>query len=234
MAKALEVRNLAIRFGRNEIFRALDFDVEAGSALAVIGPNGAGKTVLFKALAGLIPYEGTVKWAGGIRLGYVPQKLDLERDLPVTGRFYLAAWAHGARRAARDAAHAIAEVRMDPSAADKLIGTLSGGQFQRLLVACALLGRPNALLLDEATAGVDEPGQEMIQEVIRRLQKERGMTVLLISHELRVVYRYADNVLCLARDAAFHGPPHDILTPETLARLYGSEPRYHLHDHDAS
>jgi len=233
VANALEVRNLTVRFGPDTILRDLSFDVEAASALAVIGPNGAGKTVLFKTLAGLIPHAGTVTWAKGTRLGYVPQKLDLERDLPLTGRDFLGAMVQVSRPGAMEMEQVLAAVRMDASVADRLIGTLSGGQFQRLLMASALLGRPNVLLLDEATAGIDEPGQELIQEVVHRLQKERGMTVLLISHELRIVYRYADNVLCLSHEAVFCGPPREILTSELLARVFRTEPRFHIHDHDA-
>lgn len=231
---ALEVRDLGVHFGQKVIFHNLSFDVKRGTSLAILGPNGTGKTLLSKALAGIIPHDGNVKWAGGTRLGYVPQKLDIERDLPLTGRDYLGAMAQVSRRSIHDVMLALEMLKMSPSAADSLIGTLSGGQFQGLLVACALIGRPNVLLLDEATAGVDEPGQELIQETIRRLQKDLGMTVLLISHELRVVYRDADNVLCLTREAVFCGPPRSILTPEMMARLYGAEPGYHVHDHDAS
>ena len=101
------------------------------------------------------------------------------------------------------------------------IGTLSGGQFQRLLLAFALLGDPHVLLFDEPTAGVDEPGDERIYETIRRLKLEGGLTLLLISHELSLVYRYATNVLCLGRGRAWFGPPIEILTPERLEALYG-------------
>lgn len=231
MARVLGVRNLSVRLRRRPILAGLDFDVEAGSALAVIGPNGAGKTVLFRALAGLIPHEGVIEWAKGTRLGYVPQKLDLERDLPLTGREYLEAMAQAARRPRTEIGRVLEAVHMRPGETDRLIGQLSGGRFQRLLVACALIGHPTVLLLDEATAGIDGPGQERIQEVIRRLQSDSGLTVLLVSHDLGIVYRYADQVLCLARGEAFFGPPEAILTPELLARAYGTEVRFHIHEH---
>ena len=96
------------------------------------------------------------------------------------------------------------------------IGAMSGGQFQRLLVAFALVGKPNVLLLDEPTAGVDEPGEERLNELVHRLQHEEALTVLLISHELSVVYRYADNVLCLGGGDACFGPPREVLTPDVL------------------
>jgi zinc transport system ATP-binding protein len=114
--------------------------------------------------------------------------------------------------------------------AEKPIGTMSGGQFQRLLIAFALVGAPNVLLLDEPTAGVDEPGQERLNELVHRLQSNHGLTVLFISHELSVVDRYATNVLCLSRIGACFGPPRKVLTPDLLQEIYGTEVNYHLHD----
>jgi zinc transport system ATP-binding protein len=109
------------------------------------------------------------------------------------------------------------------------IGTLSGGQFQRLLLAFAFLGRPRVLLFDEPTAGIDEPGEEQLYERIHRLKQQEGFTLLLISHELSLVYRYATRVLCLGRDGSCIGPPTEVLTPDRLAVLYGTPMKYHVH-----
>jgi zinc transport system ATP-binding protein len=239
---ALEVRNLSVRFGKTCVFRDLSFSVERGRALAILGPNASGKTVLFRALIGAIPFDGTVRWAPGTRIGYVPQKLDLERDVPITGIDFLHARASLAVRAVdagqrkREASKAAVSralelVAVPREAALQSIGTLSGGQFQRLLVAFALVGHPNVLLLDEPTAGVDEPGQERLNELVRRLQREQGLTVLFISHELSVVYRYATEVLCLSRDRVCSGAPRTVLTPELLHEVYGTPVDYHVHDH---
>jgi zinc transport system ATP-binding protein len=114
--------------------------------------------------------------------------------------------------------------------ARKPIGTLSGGQFQRLLVAFAFLGRPNVLLFDEATAGIDEPGQAQLYERINRLTRERHLAVLLISHELSLVYRYASRVLCVGHGRSYVGPPTEVLTPERLEAVYGSPMKYHVHE----
>lgn len=227
MAHLLEVEGLSVAFGATQVLSGLSFSVDAGSALAVIGPNGSGKTVLFRALVGSIPYRGQVRWAPGTRIGYVPQKLDIERDLPVTGRDLLAAKAD-VLGGPEDLPQVLRQVSMGKEI-HKPIGALSGGQFQRLLVALALVGRPNVLLLDEPTAGVDEPGQEKLNELIRRLQAEHGLTVLLISHELSVVYRYATHVLCLSRERAWFGTPRTILTPELLRQAYGEPVEFHVH-----
>jgi len=226
----VEVSHLAVRFGTSRILDDLSFRVPRGTSLAIIGPNGAGKTILFKALIGSIPFEGTVRWAPGVRIGYVPQKLDLERDVPITGVDFLRARAALARGSAADIARCLALVGVSPDVAEQPIGTLSGGQFQRLLVAFALVGDPNVLLLDEPTAGVDEPGQERLNELARRLQHDQGLTILFISHELTVVYRYATNVLCLSRGQGCMGPPRTVLTPDLLHEMYGTPMNHHVHE----
>lgn len=228
MANVLEVNNLSVAFGETKIFEGLSFRVAQGRALAIIGPNASGKTVLFRALVGSIPSRGTVRWAEGTRIGYVPQKLDLERDLPLTASDLLAA-KRSVTKASDDIPAALSRVGLE-GAASKAIGTLSGGQFQRLLLAMALVGKPTVLLLDEPTAGVDDPGQERLNELVHRVQVEEGLTVLLISHDLSVVYRYATEVLCLGRKRTCSGPPEEVLTPALLSELYGEAVGYHVHD----
>ncbi len=229
MPNALEVSHLTVSFGARTILDDVSFVVEAGKTLAIIGPNGSGKTVLLKALIGAILSRGRVEWAPGTRIGYVPQKLDIERDLPLTGADFLGARADVGRLDAGEIPRALSLVELSFEAAAQPIGTLSGGQFQRLLLAFALMGRPSVLLFDEPTAGVDEPGQEEIYALFRRLQEE-GLTLLLISHELSLVYRYADMVLCLSRRRAWLGPPVSILTPERLQEAFGTAAQFHVHD----
>jgi zinc transport system ATP-binding protein len=226
---ALEVESLTVELDGTKVVHDLTFAVPRGSALAVIGPNGAGKTVLFRALIGALPHEGQVRWAPGTRIGYVPQKLDIERDLPLTGKDFLRAKAavSGARDA--DMQRALHEVNLPLRTVERPIGALSGGQFQRLLLAFALMGRPTVLLFDEPTAGVDEPGEERLYEMIHRVQDEERLTVLLISHELSLVYRFADSVLCLSLDRPCFGPPDEVLTPERIESVYGAPLRYHHH-----
>ena len=231
MPTALEVQNLSVTFGQDRVVRDLSFAVESGSTLAIIGPNGAGKTVVFRALIGAVPYTGNVRWAPGTRIGYVPQKLDIERDLPLTGIDFLRAKADVSHVSRDEIARALDAVNLDMDFARQSIGTLSGGQFQRLLVAFALMGRPSVLLFDEPTAGVDQPGEENIYALFRQLQREQGFTLLLISHELNLVYRYSDNVLCLSRRQSCFGPPIEVLTTERLQEMYGAQVKFHDHEH---
>ena len=228
---ALEVDHLSVSLGQTPVLTDLSFHLAKGRALAVIGPNGAGKTVLFRALIRSLPFSGSVRWASGIRIGYVPQKLDLERDIPITGIDFLSARVGIGRKTTTSISDFLTLVGLPLEVARQSIGTMSGGQFQRLLIAFALVGDPNALLLDEPTAGVDEPGQEHLNELMRRLQRNQGLTVLFISHDLSVVYQYATDVLCLSRAQAYFGPPWTILTPDRLRQLYGTEINYHVHNH---
>jgi len=220
-----------VRFGAAEVLSGVSFQVPRGSSLAIIGPNGAGKTVLLKALIGAVSYAGTVRWMDGAVLGYVPQRLDIDRELPLNGWDFLRAKAALSGASAAQMARAREAVALSEQTLDQPIGNLSGGQFQRLLVAFALLGRPNVLLLDEAAAGIDAPGQARLSEVIRNLQSSEQMTVLLVSHDLSVVYEYADNVLCLGARGAYFGPPRTALTTEVLYELYGARTGFHVHDH---
>jgi zinc transport system ATP-binding protein len=227
----LEVDHLTVRLGGATIIRDLSFSAASGASVAVIGPNGAGKTVLFRALIGAVPYDGTVRWAADARLGYVPQKLDLQRDVPITGFDFLRARAAVAGASDADRDEAMRLVGLAPEICRRPIGTLSGGQFQRLLVAFALVGRPNVLLLDEPTAGVDERGQEHLNELVHRLAVERGLTVLLISHDLSVVYRHATTVVCLGGERPTVGPPSDVLNAAAIRDAYGTDVAYHAHGH---
>jgi zinc transport system ATP-binding protein len=225
----LNVRHLTVSFERRPVIEDLSVTVEKGDALAIIGPTGSGKTVLFRALIGAIPYDGQIRWAPQARIGYVPQKLDIERDLPITGNDFLIAKARVARVSENDIRRTLELVNLTDDAARDPIGTLSGGQFQRLLLAVALLGRPTVLLFDEPTAGIDEPGEERLYERIDRLKREENLTLLLISHELSLVYRYATRVLCLGRGRSYIGSPAEVLTPQRLEELYGSPMKYHVH-----
>jgi zinc transport system ATP-binding protein len=226
---ALEIEHLSVAFEDSRILNDLSFSVPSGTTLAIIGPNGAGKSVLLRALIGAIPSRGTMRWAPGTRLGYVPQKLDLERGLPLTGFDLLHAKAEIRGSPPADVDDALKLVELRPEVAGQTIGALSGGEFQRLLLAFALMGQPTALLFDEPTASLDEPGVRAVYALLRRLQLERGLTVLLISHELSVVFEQADNVLCLAHTVTFFGPPTEVLTPEHLQQVYGGRVRFHRH-----
>lgn len=228
----LSVKNLRVAFGQQVVIDGLNFDVHQGECLAVIGPNGAGKTVLLKALLDLLPHQGQIRWSADARLGYVPQKVAADRQQPIRLADLLASKAAVRHLPGTDIAAVTAEVGLSPQVLNNSVGHLSGGQFQKALIAFALLGRPNVLLFDEPTASLDELTEEHTYELLHRLQKEKGMTVILVSHDLSVVYRYATQVMCLSKAISCMGPPKELLTPAMLEELYGGPSKFYRHIHD--
>ncbi len=227
--RLLSVRNLGVAFGDRVVLRQLSFEVYSGDCLAIIGPNGAGKTMLLKALQHLIPYQGEIQWSPEARLGYVPQSVAVDRQLPLRVNELLAAKAEFLHLANQEMDDVSSELDLSPEFLSAGIGALSGGQFQKVLIAFALLGRPTVLLFDEPTASLDELTEERIYELVHQLQTQRGITLILVSHDLSVVYRYASRVLCLSKAKVCMGPPKEIMTPETLEELYGARPKYYRH-----
>lgn len=229
----LSVNNLSVSFEREAVLRGISFSVKKGEALAIIGPNGAGKTVLFRALLGLVSYAGTMQWADGVRIGYVPQKFSVERGAPLTVKEFFLLQAPRFWMPQKEfllhLEHELRLVGLDPEILQKPVGELSGGQLQRLLVSWAMVRHPDVLLFDEPTAGIDAGFEETIYHLIHRVQNERGTAVLLISHDLNFVYRHAKQVLCLNKDMVCHGSPREVLKPEELARLFGAGKIY-LHE----
>lgn len=233
MAEILKVSNLKVSFDSRTVIEKLSFDLNRGDNLAIIGPNGAGKTVLLKALLGMIPYEGEIEWAPKIKLAYVPQKIDADRHLPINLKNLLRAKAAIIGASKTETAAIANEVGLPAQALLEPIGHLSGGQFQRALIAFALLGRPDALLLDEPTASIDIPGEEQIYELLHGLQDKYAITVVLVSHDLSFVYKYAAKVLCVNRTGLCFGPPEEILNQKVLEKLYGPHKYFHhYHDRD--
>lgn len=231
----LDVKNLSVTLDGENILRDISFSVKKGEAMAVIGPNGAGKTVLFRTLLGLLPHEGDIKWQTGVRIGYVPQKFLTDRTIPLTVKeFFLLKSRHfwfPRKNFISHLTHELELVGLSKEILEKPLGELSGGQLQRIIVSWALLDHPDVLLFDEPTSGIDIGAEETIYTVMHRLQDERGTTILLISHDLNVVYRYAQNVLCLNKKLICRGAPAEVLNPTELAMLYGEGKFYHHLEH---
>ena len=227
----LTVQNLSVRIEDKLIIEDLNFDLASRERLSILGPNGAGKTVLLKALLNLIPYSGQIAWSPEVRIGYVPQKIDADIHLPLTFTDLFRAKCKTLRVSPTDLDEASNSIGLTKELLETPVGHLSGGQFQRGLIAFALIGKPNVLLLDEPTASVDEPGEEHIYELIHRLQDEHNLASIMVSHDLSFVFRYATNVLCLNRQRVCFGTPLEALSPDVLERLYGEPMGFYHHDH---
>lgn len=226
----LEVKSLGVSFNNQKVLEKVSFELDKGESLAIIGPNGAGKTVLFRALLGLVPYSGEINWQPGVKIGYVPQKIDLDRYLPLSLRDFLSAKTKTLHLPEKEIEKNLAAVGFSKEILKHGLGKLSFGQFQKALIVFALIGNPDILLLDEPTLGVDAPYEIFIYEIIEKLQKERGLTVILISHEFEIVYKYASKVLCLNRKMLCFGAPEQAITEKTLKELY-KEGTHYQHKH---
>jgi zinc transport system ATP-binding protein len=223
----LQVSDLNVTIDGQVVLSDLTFSVHRGEVMTILGPNGAGKTMLLRALLGTVPYEGLVKWEKGIGIGYVPQRLPYIKNIPlsVADFFALRKTAEANVDEMLDAVGLGAEVKT------RLISDFSSGQFQRLLIAWALARNPDVLLFDEPTTGIDIGGEETVYALLTRLQRERSLSMLIVTHDLAVVHRLSSMVLCLNKELVCMGPPLATLTPENLRRLYGTEVKFYQHNH---
>ncbi len=221
----LKVKNLNVELEGEEIIKNLSFEVKRGDVLTVLGPNGAGKSTLLKALLGIISYEGEIRWKKEIKIGYVPQRLPFIKDVPMSILEFFQL--KNVKR--EEVKEILNSVGFEKSFLEKEIGELSSGQFQRILIAWALVGNPDILLFDEPTSGVDILGKETIYEFLEKLREEKDLTILLITHDLSVVYKFSNYVICLNKCPICQGAPKEVLTNEALQKLYGAEVKFYEH-----
>jgi zinc transport system ATP-binding protein len=232
---AIQIENLNIRLNGQDILTNINFVVPKGAVAAVIGPNGAGKTTLIKAILGLIPHEGKIKILGKKiseqykHIAYIPQKVIFDNSFPITTEEFLHLYLHNDKEEFR-INHALLEVGLQDHK-QKKIGDLSGGQMQRLLIARALLNKPQIVFLDEPTAGVDLHGEMSFYDIIKHQNEKHGITILMVSHEINMVFKYASQILCLNKDLICNGIPKDTITNEVLKKLYGNEVSFREHKH---
>jgi zinc transport system ATP-binding protein len=232
MPNALSIHNLTVRLDGRMILNDVSLDLKQGESMAIIGPNGSGKSVLLKCILGMLPYDGTITRHPDTRIGYVPQKIDADRHLPLNFKNLFAAKADALKLPESDVDSVVQSVGISPEVLSTPVGHLSGGQLQKALLAFALIGKPTLLILDEPTASIDQPREDQIYEMLRRLQDDYRFTVIVVSHDLNFVYRYSTKVLCLNERGLCFGVPADVLTPELLQKLYGVPLAHYRHTHD--
>ena len=237
---AVTLERAAIRLGGRTIWSDVSLAVAEADFVAVLGPNGAGKSTLIKAVLGLLPLAAGTAWVLGRRpgdakgrIGYLPQRHGFDAATRIRGVDLVqlgldgARWgvpipgAPGRRRDARRVAEVIDLVGAT-GYARRPIGALSGGEQQRLLIAQALVRRPKLLLLDEPLDSLDLPNQAAVAALVRRICEEEGVAVLLVAHDINPILSYLDRVIYLAGGAAVEGSPEEVITSETLSRLYGA------------
>ena len=237
---AVAFERAGARLGGRTIWRELSLSVAHGEFVAILGPNGAGKSTLIKAVLGLLPLAagrasvlGLPPGAANSRIGYLPQRRNFDAGTRIRGVDVVRLGLDGARwgvpipglpQRARDAAR-VAEVLelVDATGyARKPIGELSGGEQQRLLIAQALVRRPELLLLDEPLDSLDLPNQAAVAALVRRICREEHVAVLLVAHDINPILSYLDRVVYIAGGGAVEGSPEQVISSETLSRLYGA------------
>ncbi|WP_054005726.1 ATP-binding cassette domain-containing protein [Cypionkella psychrotolerans] len=230
----LAAQNITVRFGGEAVLSDVSLAIEPGEIVTILGPNGSGKSTLLRALLGILPLAaGVVTRAAGLRLGYVPQKLSIDRSMPMTVRRFLSL---PVRVGDVEATLALARVGL-PGLEQRQMAGLSGGQFQRVLLARALLSAPQLLILDEPTQGLDQPGEAGFYRLIEEVRRETGAAILMVSHDLHVVMAASDRVICLNGHICCQGSPVVVSNAPEYRALFGLGSQgalalyQHRHDH---
>ena len=245
-ANLVTIRGLCVDLGGKPVLRGVDADLVRRRITALIGLNGAGKSTLLRALVKEVPYRGKVQFHCGHdhsrptpeHVGYVPQRLKIEANLPLTVYDLFALTLQrrplflGASRGVRERMLGLLSRVGAAHLRDRPVERISGGELQRVLMGLALYPQPELLLLDEPAAGIDFQDQQKFYDLIAQLNRERGVTILLVSHDTSVVTRHAHHVLCL-RDGHVHcqGVPTEIMKPELLEQVFGANKAIYPHAH---
>ena len=229
----ISAAHVCVRFGADEVLHDISLSVAPGEIVTILGPNGSGKSTLLRALLGIVPVaEGQITRAPGLRIGYVPQRLMIDRTMPMTVRRFLSL-PNRVDDAAAEAA--LARVGMAGHGVDQMTA-LSGGQQQRVLLARALLGNPQLLMLDEPTQGLDQPGEASFYQLIEEVRNQTGAAILMVSHDLHVVMAASDRVICLNGHICCEGTPRVVSTAPEYRALFGLGTQGALalyrHEHD--
>lgn len=213
----LKMSNLTVRFQNQIILNNISLKLKKGKILAIIGQNGAGKTTLFKAILNLVPHTGKIEWSEQVKIGYVPQNLSVG-DIPISVKEFLEFKSNS------NLEESLSSVGLDgKNILDKNLNVLSGGQLRRVLIAWAIIDKPNVLLFDEPTTGMDVDSEESIYKMLNDLKNKNKITILLISHDVHIVREYSDYLLALNKCMIFFGDSKEIMNPTLQNSIYGEQ-----------
>lgn len=231
--KLVELQDVAYQVNNKPILDNIELDVFSKEIVSLVGPNGAGKSTLIKILVGLLaPTKGKVSVKPGITIGYTPQKIQLGALLPLTVSRFLSLV-----EARISLQEILTELNISPSLLDTMVWHLSGGEWQRVLLARALLQKPDLLILDEPAQGIDLIGQAELYALLRHVRDKYACGILLVSHDLHIVMAGTDRVICLQQHICCQGHPATVSKDPAFQALFGPIAKdlalyTHQHDHD--
>ncbi len=226
----LEVKNLNVQIGQEKIIKNLSFQVASGDILIILGSNGAGKSVLLKTLLGFLPHSGEINWEQKTKIGYLPQGLNQLKlkNYPLTVQDFFSLKLKKLKSS--EIIKFLNLVGLEKTILNKTAGDLSGGQFQRMLIAWILISHPQVIFFDEPTTGIDIGGGETIYSLLHNIQQKEKITIFLVTHDLSIVYKYSTKVLCLNRKGYnCFGEAREILDPQTLEKIFGMDIKFYEH-----
>ena len=235
----VQLCSVSVRLGGREVLSNVELAISKAEIVTLIGPNGAGTTSLVRTLLGILkPVSGRVTKRDGLRIGYVPQRIALEAALPLTVRRLLNLTA---RHVEADLIACLTEVGAQ-HLIERQASELSGGEYQRVLLARALLGSPDLLILDEPTRGIDFAGQTALYDLLARIRRDHECAILLVSHDLHVVMAASDRVICINGHVCCEGAPEAVTSDPAYVALFGPGhaeslavfKHHHDHAHDVS
>ncbi len=230
----IRLEHIGVSFAGQAVLQDVHLSVKPGEIVTLIGPNGAGKTTLVRAVLGLLkPDSGSVWRQAKLRIGYMPQKLQVDATLPLSVLRFLRLVPGVDRAQALAALHEVGA----PQVIDSPVQSVSGGELQRVLLARALLRKPQLLVLDEPVQGVDVAGQAELYSLITRLRDRYGCGVLMVSHDLHLVMSTTDQVICLNRHVCCSGHPEKVSNDPAFVEMFGEDAQslaiyHHRHDHN--
>lgn len=241
MHEVISLDNVSYRYNSDLVLENISFKADQGDLLGIIGPNGAGKTTLFSLILGLLEgYQGKITLFNEDirnnrkalkRIGYIPQKKNINQGFPATVEEIVSLGVLG-RKTNMDVIISALKIVGLLEQKDKRIGELSGGQQQRVLIAKALVNEPELLILDEPTTGIDLETQDRFYTLLRKLNSERNITIILASHDLDAINRLANKVACVNRKMSFHGNAREFFGNEQMLKSYSeSSMQAHMHSH---
>lgn len=214
----ISVHDVSLSYGATKVLDRVTAQIAPGEIVTVVGPNGSGKSTLSKVLLGIVkPSTGSVTRKPGLKIGYVPQKLSIDATLPMTAERFLHL---PKRRGDKELAEVCRRSGID-GLLSRQMRDLSGGQFQRVLLARALMDEPDLLILDEPTQGLDQPGEAAFYQLLDELRSEKGVAVFMVSHDLHVVMSASDRVICLNHHVCCEGTPTVVRDAPEYRALFG-------------